>query len=37
MAQTVLGINPVVEPERARRELDSHLGRARGMTEVGYR
>jgi hypothetical protein len=37
MAQIVLGIDPVVEPERARHALASHLRRARWMTEVGYR
>ena len=37
MSRVVLGIDPVKEPERARRALDSHLCRARWMTEHGYR
>lgn len=37
MSRVVLGIDPVKEPERARRALDSHLRRARWMTEHGYR
>ncbi|WP_227287647.1 DUF2285 domain-containing protein [Boseongicola sp. H5] len=30
-------INPAVDPERARRIHDTHLARARWMTEHGYR
>jgi hypothetical protein len=37
MSRVVLGIDPVKEPERARQALDSHLRRARWMTEHGYR
>ncbi|HVB18369.1 MAG TPA: DUF2285 domain-containing protein [Stellaceae bacterium] len=37
MARIVLGIDPRREPERARRALESHLRRARWMTETGYR
>lgn len=37
MARIVLGIDPAKEPERALRALDSHLARARWMTEHGYR
>ena len=37
MARIVLGIDPQREPERARRALESHLRRARWMTEKGYR
>jgi len=37
IARVVLGINPVAEPERARRVLESHLTRARWMSEHGYR
>lgn len=37
MARIVLGIDPATEPERARMALDSHLRRARWMTEHGYR
>jgi hypothetical protein len=33
----VLNIDPVKEPERARKTLESHLKRARWMTETGYR
>ena len=29
--------DPAKEPERARKALESHLARARWMTEVGYR
>ena len=37
-AVTILfGIDPVDEPERARRVHESHLTRARWMTEHGYR
>lgn len=37
VAAVVLGIDPVAEPERARRTHDAHLERARWMTQVGYR
>ncbi len=33
----VFGLDPEREPERARRIYDSHLARARWMTECGYR
>ena len=33
----LFGINPQCEPERARHVHDSHLARARWMTEQGYR
>lgn len=33
----IFGIDPTAEPERARRVHDSHLARARWMTEHGYR
>ena len=32
----VLRIDPLKEPERASRAYDSHLARARWMTQVGY-
>lgn len=37
VARIVLHIDPDREPERARRAFDSHLARARWMTEHGYR
>jgi hypothetical protein len=37
VALIVLHIDPEREPERARRAWDSHLARARWMTESGYR
>lgn len=37
MCRLVLGIDPVKEPDRAKRALESHLRRARWMTEHGYR
>ena len=37
VARDVLGIDPDHAPTRARRAYDSHLARARWMTEVGYR
>ena len=37
MARQILGIDPAREPERARKAPESHLARARWMTEVGYR
>lgn len=36
IARLVLRIDPLKEPERSRRALDSHLRRARWMTEYGY-
>jgi len=33
----IFGIDPDLDPERARRVHDSHLARARWMTEHGYR
>ena len=33
----VLNIDPTEEPERSRRMFESHLKRARWMTETGYR
>ena len=32
----ILGIDPAAEPDRARHAVESHLARARWMTEVGY-
>ena len=37
VARTVLHVDPSVEPERARRAWESHLGRAKWMTEHAYR
>jgi hypothetical protein len=37
MCKIVLGIDPHKEPGRAKRALESHLKRARWMTENGYR
>jgi len=34
---TVLQIDPIREPERARRAWESHLSRAKWMAENGYR
>ncbi len=36
VALVVLHIDPAREPDRARRAWDSHLARARWMTENGY-
>ena len=33
----IFGIDPTAEPDRARTIYDSHLARARWMTEIGYR
>lgn len=33
----IFGIDPKAEPERAQRVHDTHLARARWMTEHGYR
>ena len=37
VAKLVLQIDPQLEPERARRAFDTHLARAKWMTEHGYR
>lgn len=37
VARIVLNIDPAHEPDRARRAWESHLARARWMTEKGYR
>ena len=37
VAKIVLGIDPERDPERARSAYDSHLARAKWMTEHGYR
>ena len=37
VARIVLHIDPETEPERARRVWESHLARAKWMTEHGYR
>ena len=37
VTRIVLHIDPAQEPERARRAWESHLARARWMTEKGYR
>jgi len=37
VARIVLHIDPAAEPDRARRAWESHLSRARWMTERGYR
>ena len=37
VAQLVLHIDPELEPDRARRAFDTHLTRAKWMTEQGYR
>ena len=37
VARIVLGIDPASEPERAHRAWQSHLARAKWMTEHGYR
>ena len=36
VAKVLLEIDPVAEPDRARRRHESHLARARWMTEQGY-
>jgi hypothetical protein len=33
----IFGLDPVSEPERSKLIYDSHLARARWMTETGYR
>lgn len=37
VVRIIFCIDPAVEPERARLVYDSHLARARWMTETGYR
>ena len=37
VAQLVLKINPELEHDRAKRAFESHLARAKWMTEHGYR
>lgn len=37
VARIVLCIDPVLEPDRARRAFDSHLARAKWMARHGYR
>jgi hypothetical protein len=37
VAQIVLHINPELEQDRAKRAFDTHLTRAKWMTEHGYR
>ena len=37
VAKLVLHIDPQHEPDRARRAFDTHLARAKWMTEQGYR
>lgn len=37
IAQLVLHIDPHLEPDRAKRAFDTHLTRAKWMTEHGYR
>ena len=37
VVNVLFGIDPVREPERARQVHDSHLARARWMTQSGYR
>ena len=37
VCRIVLRIDPAREPDRARRAYDTHMARARWMTEVGWR
>jgi hypothetical protein len=37
VAQLVLHIDPELEPDRARRAFETHLSRAKWMSEHGYR
>ena len=37
MARIILGIDPTKEPARASSALETHISRARWMTEHGYR
>ena len=36
-AQILFGIDPALEPDRARRVHDAHLARAKWMAQTGYR
>ena len=37
VVQIIFGLDPKIEPERARNVHDSHLARARWMSRTGYR
>ena len=37
MCRTILDRDPVADPDRARKTLESHLARARWMYEQGYK
>ena len=37
VVEILFGLDPMSEPERSRHVYDSHLARARWMTEQGYR
>ncbi|KAA5601758.1 DNA -binding domain-containing protein [Blastochloris sulfoviridis] len=37
VARIVLQIDPMLEPDRARRTFDTHLARARWLSDQGYR
>lgn len=37
VVRILFGLDPAVDPDRARRIHDTHLARARWMTETGYR
>lgn len=37
VVRIVFGVDVTIDPERARHVHDSHLARARWMTEIGYR
>jgi len=37
VVQVIFGLNPAQEPDRAKTVHESHLARARWMTETGYR
>ncbi|WP_456761308.1 DNA -binding domain-containing protein [Bradyrhizobium sp. USDA 4011] len=37
VARIVLGVDPTLEPDRARRAFDSHLARAKWVARHGYR
>lgn len=37
VVSVIFGLDPAADPERAKRMHDSHLARARWMTETGYR
>ncbi|MCC8954327.1 hypothetical protein H8B02_12955 [Bradyrhizobium sp. Pear77] len=36
VARIVLGVDPVLEPDRARRVFDTHLARAKWIARQGY-